>query len=129
MEQLPNDINIIIKDYVIFKPSTKQELQEAVDLWCKNREEAISKYSYISNWDTSLINDMSRLFHAKFDFNDNINNWNVSNVINMNNMFYFCKKFNQPLNKWNVSNIIYMIRVFDGAVSFNKNNALWYNFN
>ena len=37
MESLPNEIENIIKDYVIFKPKTKEELQDAVDLWCDNK--------------------------------------------------------------------------------------------
>ena len=49
----------------IFKPKTKEELQEAVDLWCSNRQEAITKYGEISTWDTSLIRDMSNLFENK----------------------------------------------------------------
>ena len=71
------------EDFTIFKPNTKEELQEAVNLWCKNKEEAIKKYGHISNWNTSLINDMSELFCRKFNFNDNINAWDVSNVTNM----------------------------------------------
>ena len=74
MEGLPNDLNNVIKNYVIFKPKTKDELQTAVDLWCIDKEEAITKYGYISNWNTSLINDMSNLFKKKRNFNDNINN-------------------------------------------------------
>ena len=62
MDILSNDLVNIIKDYAIFKPKTKIELQEAVNLWCKDKDEALNKYGHISNWDTSLITDMSRLF-------------------------------------------------------------------
>ena len=48
MDQLPNAIKNIIKDYVIFKPKSKKELQEAVDLWCENKEEALNRYGNIS---------------------------------------------------------------------------------
>ena len=41
MEKLSNDIENIIKDYIIFKPRTNDELQEAVDLWCKIKDEAL----------------------------------------------------------------------------------------
>ena len=75
-----------IKDYVIFKPKTKNELQSAIDLWCLNKGEALIKYGNISDWDTSMIDDMSELFKEKNDFNDNISNWDVSNVKNMKNM-------------------------------------------
>ena len=74
MDKFPNELINIIKDYIIFKAKTKDELQEAVDLWCENKEEALNKYGHISNWDTSLITDMSELFSSKKDFNDNINN-------------------------------------------------------
>ena len=65
MEQLPNELKNIIKDVVIFKPKSKEELQEAVDLWCVNKEEALTRYNNISLWDTSLITDMSYLFYNK----------------------------------------------------------------
>ena len=55
IEELPYDINNIIKNYVIFKPDNKQILQQAVDLWCDNKEEAIKKYGDISIWNLSLI--------------------------------------------------------------------------
>ena len=108
MENLPNEIENIIKDYVIFKPITKDELKEAVDLWCDDKEEALSRYGHISIWDTILITDMSKLFYGKKDFNDNINNWNVSNVTKMINMFGQAKSFNQPLDLWDVSSVIFM---------------------
>ena len=65
MEFLPDEIENVIKGYVILKPKTKQELQEAIDLWCDNKDEAFKKYGHISNWDTSLITDMSKLFYKK----------------------------------------------------------------
>ena len=41
MDQLPNELKNIIKDYVIYKPKSKNELKEAVDLWCTDKEEAL----------------------------------------------------------------------------------------
>ena len=32
----------------MFTPKTKEELQDAVDLWCKNEPEAIEKYANMS---------------------------------------------------------------------------------
>ena len=74
----PRELAEKIVDMSIFKPKTNDELKEAVNLWCSNKEEAINKYGQISIWDTSLITDMSYLFYSKDDFNDNISNWNVS---------------------------------------------------
>ena len=133
------DIVSLIKDYIIFKPKTKEELQEAVDLWCENKEEALNRYGNISLWDTSLITDMSYLFgftkgylynkdnfnendyeeylnalslNFKKHFNDDISNWNVSSVTNMSYMFYQAELFNQPLDSWNVSSVINMECMF-----------------
>ena len=125
MESLPNELDNIIKDYVIFKPKTKDELQEAVDLWCDNKENALARYGHISLWNTILITDMSKLFYGKKDFNDNINNWNVSNVTNMHGMFYKASSFNQPLDSWDVSSVTYMGSMFKGASSFNQNINSW----
>ena len=70
MEQLPNDLKNIIKDYIIFKPKNKDELQEALKLLFKNKKEAINKYNDISTWDTSLITDMSNLFERDIFYGD-----------------------------------------------------------
>ena len=55
-------------------------------------------------------------------------NWDVSNIRFMGGLFSKCKKFNQSLNNWNVSNVEGMIKIFEGASSFDRRNALWYNF-
>ena len=65
MEGISTDLVNVIKDYIIFKPKTKEELQEAVNLWCENKDKALTKYNHISLWDTSLITDMSHLFEKK----------------------------------------------------------------
>ena len=141
------DIVSLIKDYIIFKPKTKEELQEAVNLWClKNsfHEEVpniyrkitlsdtslkkLNRYGNISLWDTSLITDMRELFSEQVGFNDNINNWDVSSVTDMSRMFYKAELFNQPLNSWDVSSVTNMKWMLSGAKSFDKRNALWYDF-
>ena len=87
MDKIPKEIKKIIENYIIFKPKTNKELKVAVDLWCENKEEALSIYGHISNWNTILITNMDSLFQEAYDFNDNINNWNVANVISMDRMF------------------------------------------
>ena len=87
LNSLNEDIKNNIKDYTIFKPKNKDELQEAVNLWCENKDEALNYYVHISVWDTSLINDMRNLFYDKKDFNQDISQWNVSNVTDMSDMF------------------------------------------
>jgi len=103
-----------------FKPTTKEELQTAVNLYCNNKYEGINKYGIIEEWNVSLINDMSYLFQKKYNFNSDISNWNVSNVTNMFSMFCECTNFNQPLNNWNISNVINMEDMFSACNKFNQ---------
>ena len=102
LNALPLDILHDIKQYITFKPKTKNELQKAVDVWCDDKDNAIELYGHISLWNTELITDMSELFINKYKFNDDISCWNVSSVTNMSGMFYFALLFNQPLNKWSL---------------------------
>ena len=144
MENISTDLINIIKDYIIFKPKTKEELQEAVNLWCENKEEVLTKYNHISLWDTSLITDMSSLFGydsecyiyetvemkrlslgSKVYFNDDISNWNVSSVTNMSHMFANALSFNQPLDSWDVSSVTDMSYMFYAALSFDQPLNSW----
>lgn len=131
---------------IIFKPKNYDELKKAVNIWCKKKGINVAKkYGHISNWDTSLITDMSNLisiynennneYDEDFDntckqyFNEDISKWDVSNVTNMNFLFYNVCNFNQNINNWNISNVKNMAGIFWNAVSFNPINAKWYNFN
>ena len=93
---------------MVFKPETKEELKDAVNLWCDDEEEATNKYGDINTWDVSLITDMSDLFKNKEKFNSDISCWNTQHVTNMKGMFFGCKLFNQPLNNWNTQNVTNM---------------------
>ena len=44
-------------------------------------------------------------------------------------MFEDTWEFDQSLNNWDVSSVTNMKDIFKDARSFDKNNALWYNFN
>ena len=84
-----------------------------------SKEDIISIYGKIENWDTSRVTDMSKLFwiprtdsycsfwifepeiyhdlNLCYEFNEDISKWDVSNVENMTEMFMDCKKFNKPI--------------------------------
>ncbi len=104
----------------IFKPNSNEELQSAVNLWCKDRDNAILEYGYISTWDTNKINNMIGLFYDKTDFNDDISLWDVSNVTDMESMFKDAKCFNQSISNWNVGNVKDMESMFCNAKSFDQ---------
>ena len=71
----------------MFQPTTKEELKNAVKLWCHNQSETLKKYGDINTWNVSKITDMSELFKDKKNFNSDIGNWDVSNIVSMEGMF------------------------------------------
>ena len=136
----------LIKDYIIFKPKTKEELQEAVNLWClKNsfHEEVpniyrkitlsdtslkkLNRYGNISLWDTSLITDMSYLFGFTKGYLYNKDNFNENdyeeylNALSLN----FKKHFNDDISNWNVSSVTNMSYMFYQAELFNQPLDSW----
>ena len=104
---------------------TDEDIHSAVQLWCSNRDKALTLYGHISYWDTSLVTNMNWLFGQCVKFNDTISEWDVSNVANMGGMFWYARSFNQPIGKWNVSNVTYMEGMFHGASSFNQPIGQW----
>lgn len=101
----------------------------------------------ISNWDTSKVWDMNRLFQGS-SFNGDISGWNTSSVRNMSNMFNASKftgdisrwntsnarlmngvfqnsAFNGDIKNWNTQNVTEMNYMFKGATSFNQNLRNW----
>ena len=124
-----------------YKPATKEELKKLaftydIKLDCIDTS-LITDMSYlfhkserkdfegIEDWDTSNVEDMSFMFFWAINFNHTLNNWNVSNVRNMSGMFQAAMKFNQPLYKWNTSNVKTMSFMFNYAKSFNQNINNW----
>ena len=108
-----------------YKFKNREKLDEAIELWCDNKDEALNIYGDINTWDVSNINDMSKLFFDKQNFNDNIKNWDVSNVTSMELMFYHAISFNQKIGKWNVRNVTNMIGMFFHAFNFNQDIGNW----
>ena len=98
-------------NFVSFTPTTKTELQTAVDLWVSDNAQALITYGEINTWVTTNITDMSALF-ANSNFNSNISNWDVGNVTTMYAMFFTNPSFNQPIEDWDVSNVISMNEMF-----------------
>ena len=108
-----------------FKPTTKEELQTAVDLWVSDNSAALSTYGTINSWDVSLITNMSHLFNDKTTFNDDIGNWDVSNVTDMTRMFRDCRNFNQDISSWDISSVTSMNSMFRDCWYFNQDISSW----
>jgi surface protein len=133
------------------KFENNQELRDAVDSYLyQGTQTIIETYGHISNWDVSLITDMSGLFSKEMKFNEDITCWDTSkvksmndmfssaysfdqdifiwdtsSVIDMHGMFSGAKSFNQDISSWNTDNVTDMSRMFDGAKSFNQDISIW----
>ena len=120
-----NENQAITEEEHNFQPETKDELETAVDEWIENSTSANSTYGEINTWDTSLITDMSYLFHNKPTFNGDISDWDVSSVTNMSYMFADAESFNVDISDWDVSSVTDMERMFSHAYSFNQDISDW----
>jgi len=105
-----------------YQPQLKEELIEAVHAWTMGD---FLTYGNISDWDVSLITDMSHLFEANNGFNGDLSSWDVSSVTNMNHMFKNASSFNQNIGGWDVSNVIDMGAMFLGTANFNQDIGNW----
>jgi surface protein len=97
----------------------------------------------ISEWDTSLVKDMSNLFgdsavvqpeqsaHCEpkcsrvADFNADISQWDTSAVTNFAYMFQNAWSFNQDISGWDVSSATSMSGMFADAHAFNQPIGSW----
>jgi surface protein len=96
-------------------------LRIAVTEWLDDPDNAKTKYGHISNWDTTNVTNMNRLFQKKGNqFNEPLNDWNTHNVTNMQGMFEFAGAFNQPLHKWDTGQVTDMHFMFLAATQFNQ---------
>ncbi len=87
------------------------DIQVAVNKWCKDPVTATLEYGHISKWNTSLVTNMEELFKRKRDFNDDISKWDVSSVTNMHAMFWGTS-FDGDISGWNVSSVTNMSNMF-----------------
>ena len=121
-----------------FQPASKAELKTATDAWVSDSSAATATYGDISDWDTSLITDMSYLFCAGSEsylssncdvayanFNGAIGNWDVRFVTTMTFMFYYASSFNQDISSWQTSALTNMAFTFAYASSFDQNIGSW----
>ena len=109
-----------------WQPRNSKDLNEAIRLWAKNKNDAIKKYGHISTWDTSKITSMAYLFsNMPSDFNEDISGWNTGNVTTMEAMFSGREKFNQDISGWDTKNVTNMKNMFRNAYEFNQNIGSW----
>ncbi len=79
----------------------------------------------LSNWNTSSVENMSRMFNGATAFNGSIGAWDVSSVTDMYHMFREASAFDQDIRTWNVSNVLDMEGMFQDASVFNQDLQAW----
>ena len=88
-------------------------------------------YGWMSDWDTSAVTDMSKLFYRSGygyrsqKFSVDISNWDTSNVTNMKQMFQYAKDWNGgEIGNWDVGAVTDMSEMFQYS-DFNVDIGRW----
>ena len=92
---------------------SNDDIKEAVKMWVSDPVRAKIKYGDISEWDTSRVTNMHKLFNG-YQFQGDISKWNVSSVTNMDNMFRE-SQFDGDIRRWRVSPSTTTDSMFDGC--------------
>jgi surface protein len=101
---------------------SKEELKNAIQLYCKNKENCEEKYGFVELWDVSNMTNMNGMF-SYGRFTGDISQWDVSGVTNMSEMFT-CSEFNGDISQWDVSNVTNMSGMFYNS-QFHGNISQW----
>ena len=101
---------------------TDADIKVAARAWANPATRAAAEitYGHISDWETSQVTNMEKLFcDATFggdanmqSFNDDISRWDTSNVTTMDRMFNHAHAFNGDLSRWDTSNVTTMECMF-----------------
>jgi surface protein len=82
-----------------------------------------------SQWDTTLVTDMSNMFFGAPAFNQDLSTWVTQSVTDMSGMFQSALLFNYGMvtsgSVWDTSSVVNMNNMFNGATSFNQNISSW----
>ncbi|WP_310619327.1 tandem-95 repeat protein [Flexibacterium corallicola] len=81
--------------------------------------------SYIQEWDTQGVMNMSGMFSGARSFNLNIDSWDTSDVTNMSHMFYNADSYNGNHILWNTSSVADLSYMFYGASAFDRDLGDW----
>ena len=109
---------------------TDADIKVAVRAWANPATRAAAEitYGHISDWETSQVTNMEKLFNGDTDFggdanmqsfNDDISRWDTSNVTTMDFTFCYAHAFNGDLSRWDTSDVTTMAGMFGCAHTFN----------
>ena len=115
---------------------TDADIKVAVRAWANPATRAAAEitYGHISDWETSFVTNMEKLFNGYAhdggdtnmqSFNDDISRWDTSNVTSMVSMFFGAYAFNGDLSRWDTSNVTTMDGMFSFTFAFNGDLSRW----
>lgn len=113
------DLTNLIRHFIA-TPLDNSTIRKAVKYLEHEKTNIYLTYGMISEWDTSRVTSMQRLFRWKEHFNEFLNKWDTQNVTNMIETFDHAMEFNQPLNQWDTSKVTSMASMFYRCLLFNQ---------
>jgi surface protein len=108
-------------DKQLTNSSIRRAIRDMRSLW----DRAHPELGRVSEWNTSKVTNMDKLFKDDTLFNQPIGGWNTSKVTTMRQMFRGAEAFNQAIGSWDTSNVISMYKTFRAAVHFNQDIGGW----
>ena len=108
---------------------TNSNFNTAIDLWFTNQAQAEAEFGLIGDWNTTAVTNMESAFQVTGvvtnTFNEDISNWDTSNVLTMKRMFSNSSSFNQDISSWDTSKVTHFGQIFYNASSFNQPIGSW----
>ena len=126
---LQNWLDIKLNHNNVYTFTTKEVLEEAIDLYYTNRNNAIFRYGAINTWNVENIDNFDNLFKNRtIEFS--ISNWLAPNLTSMESMFEGCTTFNQDISNLfkdnriqNLKSVFKNCREFDNVTGIKTLNA------
>jgi len=114
-------VSLLMSSFSCFE--TTRALQEAVDLFLMDPNNATQTYGDMRDWCTRNIVDLGRLFSTErnpraANFTNSVGNWDTSNAQSLALTFEGAAAFDGDLANWNVSRVTDLRGTFRGASSF-----------
>ena len=104
-------------------PLDDASIRRAVEALTNGRQMAV--YGPVAEWDTSEVENFSRLFSGMENFTADLSGWDVGKVTTMRRMFFNATSFTSDLSRWNVGQVEDMESMFEGTPIFTSDLSKW----
>jgi surface protein len=90
---------------------------------------SLTTVNRLTEWNMNQIIDVSSMFSACVNFNQNLSAWNFQNIKNADSLFASCSLFNNGgstgISSWNVSENEFFSNMFNSCSIFNHDLSSW----